>query len=418
MIGEIIAIGNELTSGRILNTTSHFAAGHLFSAGHELLAMSTVGDTPEEIGKALKQAISRAEFVVVTGGLGATSDDLTNEAVANALDRPTRLYPEILEKLKLHSRKDSSKKCESLEKLAWLPEGAKILNPDSRMAGYFLVHDDIPVFFLPGVPHEMEELLAERVIPILSKGSRVSARYVWQKVYKVFGLTEIEINQALCDLEESDSRISIGYYPVYPDVHVSLTVVDDNFKDTEDFYRKTSAKIEALLGEFIYGSDADTMESVVGKLLKEKNKTLAVAESCSGGLIAHKITTVPGSSDYFLGGVVAYSNDLKEQFLGVERETLAQHGAVSGQTARAMAEGIRETTGADIAVSVTGIAGPSGGSDEKPVGTVYFGLAAEDKSFDFCHLFSGERWQVQEKTAQKALDYIRRKLLDKKLEEN
>ncbi|MDH3393930.1 MAG: CinA family nicotinamide mononucleotide deamidase-related protein, partial [Desulfobulbaceae bacterium] len=394
MLGEIIAIGDELTSGRILNTTSYFAAGHLFAAGHELVAMSTIGDDAALIADSLHRALDRVDFVIVTGGLGATSDDLTNEAVAEALDRPTTFHPEILQRIEAQCSDWAAKIGASMEKIAWLPEGAHELKSDAHMAGYFLVHDGKPIFFLPGVPHEMEELLLEAVITRLAVWQGAEPRTVHQKVFKVVGLPEAEINGRLSHLEGKDPHVAIGYYPVPPEVHVSLTVTGESVGEAEVLFDDFDREIGKVLAPFYYGDDGDLLEEVVGGLLRRKGMTLALAESCTGGLIAHKVTAVAGSSDYLLGGVVAYSNLLKEQLLSVPHEVLDRHGAVSEETARAMAEGVWSVSGADLAVSVTGIAGPTGGSEEKPVGTVWFALATPDGIHAVCRHFTGVRWQV------------------------
>jgi nicotinamide-nucleotide amidase len=417
MIGEIIAIGNELTSGRVLNTTSRFAAGLLFSAGHEISAMSTVGDTPAEISETLKRAIRRSDFIIVTGGLGATSDDLTSEVVGEALGRPTVFYPEVFAKIKTLLSRTDDQVLSDLEKLALLPSGAEVLNPEARMAGYLLVHDDKPIFFLPGVPHEMKELLADTVIPRLGAWQEGSQKLVKQRIYKVFGLGEIEINRCVAHLEkEEDDQVRIGYYPVFPEVHLSLTVIDEDKSEIERTFEQLEKEIELSLGDFLFGIDDETMESMVGEILQIQGKVLATAESCSGGLIGHKITTVPGSSNYFAGGVIAYSNDLKEKLLGVDPALLEEHGAVSSAVAKAMADGIRQKTGADIGVAVTGIAGPTGGTPEKPVGTVFIGLSTPDETIDIPCRFRGDRWQVQERAAVKSLDLVRRLLLGMKLQ--
>jgi len=417
MIGEIIAIGNELTSGSVLNTTSRFAAGLLFSAGHEISAMSTIGDTPAEISETLKRAIKRSDFIIVTGGLGATSDDLTSEVVGEALGRPTVFHPEVFAKIKALLSNLDEQSLSDLQKLALLPTGAEVLNPDARMAGYFLVRDDKPIFFLPGVPHEMQELLADTVIPRLGAWQEGSQKLVKQRIYKVFGLGEIEINRRVAHLEkEEDSGVRIGYYPVFPEVHLSLTVIDENESEIESTFEHLEKEIELSLGDSLFGTDDETMESVVGEILQIQGKILATAESCSGGLIGHKITTVPGSSNYFAGGIIAYSNDLKEKLLGFDRSVLEEHGAVSSAVARAMADAIRHKTGADIGVSVTGIAGPTGGTPEKPVGTVFIGLSTPDETIGNACRFSGDRWKVQELTAVKSLDLVRRFLLGRKLQ--
>jgi len=415
MKGEIIAIGNELTSGRVLNTTSRFAAGMLFSAGHEIISMATIGDTPAEISKTLLRAIKRSDFVIVTGGLGATSDDMTSEVVGQALGRPPVYHPEIFAKIKARHAKDDQKTVKPLKKLAMLPEGAEVLNPEAKMAGYLLIHDSKPVFFLPGVPHEMQQLLADKVIPRLAVWQEGKTKIVKQRVYKVFGLGETEINRHVAHLEkEEDGRVRIGYYPVYPEVHLSLAVIEEDKSLINNIFQVLDGEIKNVLGDFLFGWDDDTMESIVGEILQDQGKRLATAESCSGGLIGHKITSVSGSSNYYSGGVIAYSNDFKEKFLGVDPDLLARHGAVSSEVAKEMAAGIRTRSSADIGLSVTGIAGPTGGSPEKPVGLVYLGLSTRDENLDFSFRFSGDRWQIQEITAVTALDLIRRHLLGKK----
>ncbi|MEW6595273.1 MAG: CinA family nicotinamide mononucleotide deamidase-related protein [Thermodesulfobacteriota bacterium] len=412
MRGEIIAIGDELTTGRILNTTSFFAASQLFAAGHEVLAMTTIGDEVELIGQTIRQALSRADFLIVTGGLGPTTDDLTNLAVSAALDRPATFHPEIFRKIADHGRNNRPEVQSALEKLAWLPAGAHALHTEAKTAGYFLVQHGKPIFFLPGVPHEMKELLLETVLTRLAVWEGEEGRQVRQKVYKVVGLAESEINTKLEHLEDGAHGVRIGYYPVFPEVHVSLTVAGNGDETIDQRFYDLDTAISDILGRAIYGCGTDSLEGVVGRLLGWQGKTLAVAESCSGGLMAHKVTRVSGSSAYFLGGVVAYSNDLKKKLLGVPADTLTQYGAVSSETARAMAEGIRRVTGADLGVSITGIAGPSGGSEAKPVGTVSMALATAGGTDDHLLQLAGDRWQIQEHASQLALDMVRRSLLD------
>ncbi|HIJ90854.1 MAG: CinA family nicotinamide mononucleotide deamidase-related protein [Desulfobulbaceae bacterium] len=411
MIGEIIAIGDELTSGSVLNTTSYFAASHLFAAGHEVLAMTTIGDDLELIGRTLQRALQRADFIIVTGGLGPTSDDLTNAAVSSALSRPATFYPELFKKIQDHGKNMPGGRQVSLEKLAWLPAGAHALHTEAKMAGYFLVQDGKPIFFLPGVPHEMKDLLLETVITRLAVWEGEEVRQVRQKVYKVVGLAEAEINRKLAHLEGRDPRVRIGYYPVFPEVHVSLTVTGATSQEAKAVLQKYDAQVATLLGDCCYGTGSDTLEGVVGNLLAARGQTVAVAESCTGGLIGHTLTRIAGSSAYFLGGVVAYNDALKERLLGVNREIILRCGAVSAETARGMAEGMRRVTPVDHALAVTGIAGPTGGTADKPVGTVYFGLAGSEKTQTFRFHFSGDRWQVQALASQKALDLLRRHLL-------
>lgn len=407
---EIIAIGDELTSGRILNTTSSFAARQLFEAGYEIYAMHTIGDTPTLIGEALKRAIGRVDAIIVTGGLGATDDDLTNEAVSQALDRPTVPNLEILSNIRAHFDQITEAPTGQLEKLAWLPEGAEAFDPASRMSGYELIHENKPIFFLPGVPAQMKTLMTEQVLPRLSTWHNDHSVSLHQRIFRIFNLPENEVNRRIASLEFS-SDVNIGYYPVFPEVHLSLLIRDTNPKTAKRLFDSSCKAIYTVLGDHIYGYDRDSMERIVGKHLIEKKMKLAIAESCTGGLISNKLTDVPGSSAYFLGGVVSYDNSLKEGYLGVPKETIEQYGAVSRNVAEAMAYGVLEHTGADVALAVTGIAGPGGGTDEKPVGTVYIAVSTPQGDWVNGFHFTGDRKQIRELSAINGLDLLRRYLI-------
>jgi nicotinamide-nucleotide amidase len=409
---EIIAIGDELTSGRILNTTSGFAARNLFEAGYEIYGMNTIGDTPSLIGEALKQALSRADAVLVTGGLGSTDDDLTNEAVSKALNRPTMPNFEILSNIRTHLDEITSTPVSQLEKLAWLPSGAEALSPKSQMAGYQLIHDDKPIFFLPGIPSQMKHLLVEQVLPKLSTWQKDHRLTTYQRIFRIFDLPEVEVNRRITTLDLSPD-VHIGYYPVFPEVHLSLIVRDKKNNNARRLFKSSCQAIGTVLGDSIYGYDRDNMEMVVGKLLVDRDLKLAVAESCSGGLICRKITDTPGSSAYFLGGIVSYADSMKSHYLGVSRKLLEAHGAVSRETAEAMAVGVRTGSGADIALAVTGIAGPTGGTEDKPIGTVYIAIATEEENWVTKFHFRGDREHIREITAQSGLDLIRKYLLQR-----
>lgn len=409
MIGEIIAIGDELTSGRIVNTTSVLAARELFLLGHTLRAMHTIGDDAKLIGATLTAAIARCDFVLVTGGLGATTDDLTNEAVIAALGLNGTVHPGV--RASIESRLAKGERiAASLSKLARLPAGAEVLDPECRMAGYLLRHRGKLLFLLPGVPPQMEILFADKVLPALQAASAERTRPVCQRVYRTCGLREVEINKRLLDLE-ADERVHLGYYPVGSEVHISLLLRDLEQGIDDPLFVRADRFIRAALGDDLYGIDGETLASSVGRLLKERGLLLGIAESCTGGLLSSAVTGVAGSSAWFAGGVVAYANEIKASLLGVEAELLARCGAVSGETARAMAAGAAAQLGCGIAVAVTGIAGPDGGTDTKPVGTVYIGLHHKGRTGDQRFRFSGTRRQVQEKTTHTALDLVRRALL-------
>ncbi|RWX45800.1 competence/damage-inducible protein cinA [Candidatus Electrothrix aarhusensis] len=349
------------------------------------------------------------DFVIVTGGLGPTTDDLTNEAVAEALQRPATLNEAILEKIRSQLQ-DPDGHLDALEKLAWLPEGAEVLSAEERMAGHLLVHDDIPIFFLPGVPVQAQKLLVDIVLPRLSGWSGCN-KYQRLRLYKTVGLPEHKINQFLMPLEQ-EQQVEVGYYPVDFEVHVSLSVSGSSAEEADTLLNDSEQRIQDVLGDYIYGTDRETLAEVVGNLLREKRLMLSAAESCTGGLISSQLTSVPGSSEWFAGGVVAYSNHVKEVLLNVDQDLLRNYGAVSGHVARAMAARLAARVGTKISLSVTGIAGPGGGTEEKPVGTVYIGLFYKNKVKDTLHHFSGGRKEIQEMTAQTALDMVRRVLLE------
>lgn len=409
---EIIAIGDELTSGRILNTTSSFAARKLFEAGYDIYAMNTIGDAPSLIGEALKQALGRVDAVLVTGGLGTTDDDLTNEAVSKALNRPTMPNLEILANIRSHLDEITASPVGRLEKLAWLPSGAEALNPQSRMAGYLLIHEDKPIFFLPGVPSQMQQLLVEEVLPKISTWHEHHRLATYQRIFRIFNLPETEVNRRIETLDLSVD-VHIGYYPVFPEVHLSLIVRDKKNNNAKRLFQSSCKAVNTVLGDSIYGCDRESMEKVVGKLLLDHDLKLAVAESCTGGMICQKLTNLPGSSAYLLGGVVSYSNSLKTIYLDVSSALLDQHGAVSREVAEQMAVGVRARSEADIGLAVTGIAGPDGGSTEKPVGTIYIAIATAEENWVTKFHFAGDRNQIREITAQSGLDLIRKYLLQK-----
>ncbi len=407
--GEIIAIGDELVSGRVTNTTSFYLARRLFDLGYPVGRILTIGDDPSEIKNSLRKALSRADFVLVSGGLGPTADDITNEAVAAALSRKLRFFPEIMDRVEARLRELGRELLPSHRKLALLPEGAEVLDQQGCAAGYLLVEAGKPLFFLPGVPRELEDLFEREVVPRLK--SFIPPRlFIHQIIIKVFGLQETEVNLRLAEIADSLKALKVGYYPVFPEVHVTLTTRARDDSTAQQLLEEATQAVRQALGPFAFGEGEETMESVVGHLLKEKKVRVAVAESCTGGLIASRFTRVPGSSAWFDRGVVTYSNQAKTEILGVPSEIIETKGAVSQETAEAMARGVLTLSGVDYALAVTGIAGPSGGSPEKPVGTVFIGLAAKDKVLVRRFRFSGTRHMIQLITSETALDWLRRHL--------
>lgn len=410
MRGEIIAIGDELTSGRVMNSTSRLAARRLFLLGYEITSMQSIGDDPALIGQTLLRALSRADFVLVTGGLGSTDDDRTTAAAAEALGLQTAEHPLVLEKLRQRlAAEGRSMDLPNIARFAVLPQGAVLLDDSYRMAGYLLFHGGKPLWFLPGVPSQMATLLETKVVPELQR--LVPAPPIRQQLYRSCGLRELAINALLQPLEER-AGIQIGYYPVGWEVDVCLTVRPGDTGQADELYRQADGFIRRQLGEHLFGEGEEGLALVVGRLLRRHGLRLGVAESCTGGLLSAQITEIPGSSSWFDGGVVVYSNRLKERLLGIDPGLLATHGAVSEACARAMATQALGRLGSDLALAITGIAGPDGGSPDKPVGTVHLALADGAEVIPRVLRLHGSRREIQNQTVQHALDLLRRHILN------
>ncbi len=407
--GEIIAIGDELLCGRVINTTSSFAARQLVSAGYSISKITIIGDKPEDIKKSLLESIDRAAFILVTGGLGPTTDDITNEVVADALGLKLVLNEHIMNKILAMEKRLGLDHLPMREKLAWLPEGAELLNPEGSAAGYMLSYKGIPLFFLPGVPSELEDHIVNQVLPRMEKLMFNKRLVVKQHIFRVFGLQETDINTMFLDIEPENDDITIGYYPNFPEVHISVTVKGKDANNVSKTFTEVCKRVRGLLRDYIVAEGEETLESVLGNLLREKDARLSLAESCTGGLIASRITRTSGASEWFDHAVVSYSNSAKENALGVSHDTISKYGAVSYECCMEMLKGVSSKT--EYGLAVTGIAGPSGGSEEKPTGTVYIGLKTPDKYIVEHFWFPGNRNRVQEMTAETALDWLRRYLV-------
>ncbi len=404
--GEIITIGNELISGRTTDVNSCYAAARLSAIGVNVIKITSVGDDYEMVSDAIRKALKRADFIIVTGGLGSTKDDITNEIVARALNRPLVLNNEALRHIKQKIEEMGLSMNPSLEKMAWMPEGAEMLDLEGNACGYSLKNGNVSLYFLPGIPEQMRYLLDKFVIPDI-QGKRTDLPIIRKMTLKSYGLNEALIAEALKDIKQSKETL-LGFYPRFPEHHIVITVKGRDRKKMEQELKAMELEIRKRLSRHIFATGDERMEDVVGKLLREKALTLSVAESCTGGLIGHRITNVPGSSDYFMGGVVVYSNAAKIRMLGVNPDTLNRFGAVSAETAREMAQGIRQYMDTDLGIAVTGIAGPSGGTKEKPVGTVFIGLSTAKEELTRRYRFFGNREQIKLNTSMMALDWIRR----------
>jgi nicotinamide-nucleotide amidase len=409
MHGEIIATGTELMTGQVVDCNAHYAARRLHEAGLEVARITTVGDQAALIQEVLEEGLKRSRFIIVTGGLGPTADDVTLPAVALALNRRLVVHEELLDRIKrcLGARQIPWE--ERYTSLALIPEGAQLLDPGGMACGFAVEHQKVRLYSLPGVPQEMRELFDNVVLPGLVAWAGPGEFWV-QRTLRCFGISEVQLQEVISRISDFQQGVTVGFYPQFPETHLSLAVRGTNRAALEANLNRLIAKVGQEVGEALIGADGMTLEEAVGQALQERGLTLAVAESCTGGLIGHRLTNVPGASDYFLGGVVSYSNAAKQDLLRVPLEVLAKTGAVSPETARDMARGVRDTFNAAIGLSVTGIAGPSGGSPMKPVGTVYIGLATRDGEDVWHYRFSGNRCQIKTLTAETALDRLRRKL--------
>jgi nicotinamide-nucleotide amidase len=412
VVGELITVGDEILSGRVVNTNAAHIARNLGLAGYELRWVTVVGDREEDIAASLVTGMKRAAFVLVTGGLGPTTDDRTSEAAAKALGRPLGRDPVSWHILVSHLETRKMAMTPEIAKMADLPAGAQRIDLTRPRAGFFIGDVEKPIFFLPGVPEEMTDMLEDFVLPTLQARLPVSGR-VESRLLRTFGLQESEIGRRLSGLEVQYPSLSLGYLPRYPENHLTLTVRTPTSKAAHALLDEIVGEVSRRLDRrFIYGEGEHTLEMVVGRLLKEQREILALAESCTGGLIAHLLTNVPGSSAYLDRSLVTYSDPAKVNVLQVPAETVSRYGAVSAETTEAMMRGLVTGGRATMALAVTGYAGPEGGTPDAPVGTVFLALSYGGKERVKGFRFRGTRWEIKTLTAYTALDWLRRAMIE------
>jgi nicotinamide-nucleotide amidase len=411
---EVLTIGNEITSGRTLDTNFVQLARALEEANVQVGWHTAVGDQVERIGEVLRIALARADAVVVTGGLGPTPDDLTRKAVSTALGRPLRLDEQVLGRIRERARRYGRKLPVSIESQALLPTGALVWeNPLGTAPGLVLVHKGKPVILLPGVPHEMEALMREFVVPYLSE--RSGARVVTFTL-RTAGLFESQLHERIGPLPQQWPGATLAYLPSFFGVDLRVTVAGGDARQVEEVAARARAELTARVAPVVYAEGSRAMEQVVGDLLVERGWRIATAESCTGGLLAKRLTDAPGSSRYFERGFVTYSNESKIELLAVPAADLEAHGAVSAAVAAHMAEGAARRAGVEVGVGITGIAGPDGGTEAKPVGTVFIGVRSPAGTESRPFHFVGNRNTVRERSVQIALDLTRRVLAGLPLE--
>ncbi len=406
---EIVTIGNEVLAGRTLDTNFAFLARALEEISIQVGWHSTVADTGERIAEGLTTALSRADGVIMTGGLGPTPDDVTRKTVATVLSRPLQLDEAVLEAIRERGRRLKRRAPKSVESMALVPRGAELWrNPEGAAPGILVVHKDKPVILLPGVPQEMEALARAHVIPYLRERA---GRAVETFTLRTYGVWESMLDEHLGNLADGWPGASLAFLPSWFGVDLRVTVTGASASVVREIAERARRELSAKVASVVYAEGAATMEEVVGRALVEKGWRIATAESCTGGLLAKRLTDVPGSSRYVERGFVTYSNEAKLELLGVDPAVLEAQGAVSAAVAEQMAQGARERAGVEVGVGITGIAGPDGGTDNKPVGTVFLAVASPLGGAVRVHRMAGSRATVRERSAQTALDLLRRHLL-------
>ena len=412
MKAAILAVGSELLGTDRLDTNSLKLTALLDRYGVELRRKAVIGDSEEEIAGELRSLFPRVDLVLVTGGLGPTADDVTREAVAAALGRRLHLDGEVLASLERRFQSLGWSMPEVNRRQAWVVDGAAVLpNGRGTAPGMRIEREGCTLFLFPGVPVELEGLMASALEPWLAERSGGVSRET--AVLKIAGLPESLVEERIAPAYEEFGRESITILSNVGEIRLQATAQGPE-PERRARLQAMVERLSALAGDAVFTTrEEDTLESVVGDLLRASGTTLTTAESCTGGLVAQRITAVAGSSDYFLGAAVTYSNELKTKLVGVPAEMIAAHGAVSEPVARAMAEGARRALGSDWGIGITGVAGPGGGSEEKPVGTVHMAIAGpQDGEVEHRHLrLPGDRERIRRFSSQIALEMLRRRLL-------
>jgi len=409
---HIITVGSELTLGLSINTNAPYVAKRLGREGYSCSCQISVPDNITLISKVIRESLLTADGVIITGGLGPTSDDLTREAICDAIGCKLEYQSWLAEIIQERYGERTTPLPEMTFRQAYLPSGAKAIAPTIGSApGIILEKKGKYVVSLPGVPREMKDMLEKEVIPWLNTRYLIDEAYQ-VRVLKTTAKSEASLQQSIEDIIESLENVSVGILAYPGEIQLQLLAKGQSDSEVARALKEAEERFTERLGNIIFGLDDETLEEVVGKLLKKHGLTLALAESCTGGLASKKITDIPGSSDYFLGGVVAYHNSAKTSLLNVSEQTLARHGAVSAATALAMAFGVREKFSSDVGLGITGIAGPGGSSSDKPVGLIYIGLSHDTANYSNKYVFFGSREIIRTKSANAALDMIRYFVLD------
>lgn len=408
MIAEIVSVGTELLMGQVVNTDAQFIAQRLAPLGFQVFYHSTVGDNVKRLTAVVHQAVERSDVVVFTGGLGPTDDDLTKETVASALGLTVEPIPEEVERLKKHFETRGYDFTPNNLKQASFPKNAYILpNAFGTAPGCIMTAEDKTAILLPGPPRELFPMFQNHVMPYLE---RLSGNKLYSRELRIFGKGESSLTYELRDIIENQTNPTVAPYVKTGEVSLRVTALCQNLEEGEALARPMIDEIVSRVGDIVYSTIGESLPETCARMLTDDRKTLAVAESCTGGLIASEFVAIPGCSNFLLEGSVTYSDASKMRRLGVKKETLDAFGAVSEQCAREMAEGMRLSSGADYALASTGFAGPDGGTAETPVGTIYLALATSDGTMVKRVQLFGERARIREIASLHAFDLLRRSL--------
>lgn len=412
MTVELVCVGTEILLGNIVNTNAAYLAEQCAMLGLSCYHQSVVGDNEQRMEETIRRAVSRSDIVILSGGLGPTKDDLTKEVTARVFDMELLEDPHTRARIQEYfDQNHRGQITENNWKQAQVPEGAMVIdNYNGTAPGLILQKDGKTAILLPGPPNELKPMFERDIRPFLN---RLEPEGIYSKMVKICGFGESKVESMITDILESQTNPTIAPYAKTGEVHLRITAKAINEETADEMMEPMMEELYRRFGSQIFTTEeAVTLEETVVELLKEKGKTVTTAESCTGGLVAGRLLNVPGASSVYMEGYITYSNEAKEKLLGVSHSTLEQCGAVSKETACEMAEGAAKAAGADLAISVTGIAGPDGGTKEKPVGLVYVGCYADGEARAYEFHFTGNRAKNRESTVAKALTILREALIN------
>ncbi|MDI6779897.1 MAG: competence/damage-inducible protein A [Bacteroidota bacterium] len=411
MIASIITIGDELLIGQVVNTNAVYIAEALNKISVTVKNILTVGDTQEDILQAFIKQFSENDLIISTGGLGPTHDDITKKTICKFFNTELVKNEDVKANVERILALRNMKWTSAADEQTYVPDGCKIIpNKHGTAPGMLFERDNKFFIALPGVPYEMKQMIDEFVLPLFSNFN--NGRIILHRTLRTTGIAEAFLSELIGDIDELTKVASLAFLPSPTGVSLRISATSDSYKNVREAIAEVENKIRSKANDYIYGTDDETIEQVLGKLLSERNLTIAVAESCTGGLIANRITNVPGSSKYFERGIVTYSNRSKTDLLGVPENLIIKHGAVSEEVAKAMAAGIRELSKTDIGISTTGIAGPTGATPDKPLGLVWIGYADSKNLIAKKYLFGDDRVRVKIRSSQAAMELVRRIILN------